>query len=286
MKKFYLVYQITNLINDKIYIGIHSTDDLDDGYFGSGTYLKRAIKKEGIESFEKKILFKFDNPEEMIAKERELVDRKFIARKDVYNSCLGGGFLTLDTISVKDNEGNCFRVHKDDERWLSGELVGVKSGIVTVQNSEGMAFSVSVNDSRRLSGELVGISIGKVFVKNFHGKITSINSDDCRIKSGELFPVNRGSAIVRDVNNNYFRIDIDDPRYLSGELVGTFFGCKHTDGTKKIISENSKIHQKGEGNSQFGTCWIHNEIESKKIKKTELDSFLSNGWIKGRKMKF
>jgi hypothetical protein len=29
---YYLVYKITNLINGKIYIGAHKTDDLDDGY--------------------------------------------------------------------------------------------------------------------------------------------------------------------------------------------------------------------------------------------------------------
>lgn len=43
-----IIYQTTNLINGKIYIGQHecSTDEFD-GYFGSGMYLQRAIKKEG-----------------------------------------------------------------------------------------------------------------------------------------------------------------------------------------------------------------------------------------------
>jgi hypothetical protein len=47
-------------------------------------------------------------------------------------------------------------------------------------------------------------------------------------------------------------------------------------------------HQHGEKNSQFGTCWIHSiELqECKKIKKDDLETFLEQGWIKGRKMKF
>lgn len=32
---FHYVYQITNLIDGKIYIGKHSTEDLEDGYMGA-----------------------------------------------------------------------------------------------------------------------------------------------------------------------------------------------------------------------------------------------------------
>lgn len=44
----------------------------------------------------------------------------------------------------------------------------------------------------------------------------------------------------------------------------------------------------GEGNSQFGTCWIHNLDlkQSMKIKKENIDMFIQAGWVKGRKIKF
>lgn len=38
--------------------------------------------------------------------------------------------------------------------------------------------------------------------------------------------------------------------------------------------------------SAYGTCWIYNDKESKKIKKEDLQFYINNGWIKGRKMKF
>jgi hypothetical protein len=55
---------------------------------------------------------------------------------------------------------------------------------------------------------------------------------------------------------------------------------------KAIAKKKQKFkeikHQQGEKNSQFGTFWITNEVESVKIKKTDL---IPKGWRKGRKMK-
>jgi hypothetical protein len=61
-----------------------------------------------------------------------------------------------------------------------------------------------------------------------------------------------------------------------------FFGRKHNGETKKKIGEKNSISQNGEGNSQFGTRWITNNTESKKIKKTDE---LPDGWTYGRKIK-
>lgn len=41
-------------------------------------------------------------------------------------------------------------------------------------------------------------------------------------------------------------------------------------------------HQQGERNSQYGTCWITDGINNKKIKKNEIDNWLSMGYYKGR----
>ena len=45
--------------------------------------------------------------------------------------------------------------------------------------------------------------------------------------------------------------------------------------------KNNKIRA-GEKNSQYGTCWITDGENNKKIKTTELDAYLNLGYCKGR----
>jgi hypothetical protein len=58
-------------------------------------------------------------------------------------------------------------------------------------------------------------------------------------------------------------------------------GKKQSKEHTQKIKESNKGNQKGEKNSQFGTIWINNGIENKKIKKEELKYYLSLNWIRG-----
>ncbi len=90
METYYTIYKITNKINGKSYIGKHKTKNLEDGYMGSGKYLKRAIEKHGIENFRKEILFVYDNNEDASKKEAELVNEDYLTNENSYNLKLGG----------------------------------------------------------------------------------------------------------------------------------------------------------------------------------------------------
>ena len=61
-------------------------------------------------------------------------------------------------------------------------------------------------------------------------------------------------------------------------------GRKHNNDTKKKIGEKLKVAQSGAKNSQYGTCWVYHSGTNKnfKIKKEELQTYLTNGYTKGR----
>jgi len=153
---FYTIYKITNKLNGRYYIGMHKTKKLDDGYMGSGKLIQIAIKELGIENFTKEILFVFDNEEEMIAKEEELV----VLTEQTYNMRPGGigydacfsGQEALDTLMKK----------RHGENWRS--IVG-KKGFKTTQKRYPTLFSDTMKKNR---------AEGKMWQKGKHHKPETI----------------------------------------------------------------------------------------------------------------
>lgn len=101
----WIVYQTINVLNNKIYVGVHKTEnpDLFDGYIGCSviithpssyanpeTPFQYAVKKYGPSKFKRTILKVFNDPESAFNMEAEIVNRDFIKRKDTYNIHLGG----------------------------------------------------------------------------------------------------------------------------------------------------------------------------------------------------
>jgi hypothetical protein len=58
-----------------------------------------------------------------------------------------------------------------------------------------------------------------------------------------------------------------------------FKNKKHSEETKQKMRKTKNV---GESNSQYGTCWITKDGLNKKIKKEDLDTFIQDGWVKGR----
>lgn len=87
---YHFVYTTVNLINNKQYIGVHSTDNIDDGYLGSGKLLIRAIRKYGADNFKVINRVFFEYKEEAFIFERKIVNEQIVNDPNYYNLKQGG----------------------------------------------------------------------------------------------------------------------------------------------------------------------------------------------------
>ncbi len=206
--KYHYFYKITNLLNEHFYYGIHSTDNLDDGYMGSGKRLHYAYKKYGMQNFKKEILKFFDTCSDAYEYEAEMVTEELVKNSDCYNVQLGGkGWNTKGLVSVKDKNGNCFLVFKDDPRYLSGELVPNCKGLLVVKDKNGNYFSVSVDDPRYLSGELKHIWVDRKHSKETIQKVKNTFKKICHQQGSKNSQY--GTCWIHDSEKS-FRIKKED----------------------------------------------------------------------------
>ena len=87
-KNIYIVYETTNLINGKYYVGVHKKNGSD--YLGSGKILRFAVEKYGKENFIRETLKEFKIEDDAYEFEKKIVDEKLIKNINCYNICRGG----------------------------------------------------------------------------------------------------------------------------------------------------------------------------------------------------
>lgn len=119
----YIIYKTTNLINNKKYIGIHQTENLDDGYLGSGLAMKRAIKKYGKQNFSREILDFCLSYDELIEKEKTYVNEEWVSLDDNYNLKTGGQSSGLLSEESRAKISNTLK-----EKYKSGEIIAPFKG--------------------------------------------------------------------------------------------------------------------------------------------------------------
>lgn len=92
MNQIYSLYKTTNLINNKIYYGVHRETKWPeiDNYLGSGQALTRAIVKYRKENFVRNIICISDSFDYIYYLESQIVTAAFIKENNNYNACGGG----------------------------------------------------------------------------------------------------------------------------------------------------------------------------------------------------
>jgi hypothetical protein len=118
MTHIYILYRITNKVNNKFYIGVHKTKDINDDYYGSGHSIKAAIEKYGKENFKKEVLHIFTNAKKAFKKEKEIVNEHLVKDENCYNIKEGGygGFEHIRKTGLHKSSKGRKIIHKNNEQ--------------------------------------------------------------------------------------------------------------------------------------------------------------------------
>ena len=208
-KRFHFTYKTTNLINGRYYLGMHSTNRIDDGYLGSGKRLYYELNKYGRDNFKFEILEQFDSREELVQAEKELVNEQVLKDISCLNMVIGG----------------------------SGGNVGT-------------------------GGEHLG--------------------GDCWAAANKYWKTEEGRKRKIEIGKQTQKIQAEKGLHKTWKDNYSWKGKKHKPETIEKMKESKKNYGKGEANSQHGTCWITNERENRKIRKSDI---IPEGWRLGRKLK-
>jgi len=196
-KRYHFTYKTTNLINNRYYLGMHSTNRLDDGYLGSGKRLYYELKKYGRDNFKFEILEYFDSRKRLVQAEMKLITEQDLENPNCLNMSVGG------TGGIHNREH--YR-----------------------------AFAKGTNKN----------------LTAWHEKLKQLRQDPEWVKQKGI----RIADALKKVQHDH----------------ATFKGKKHTPQSINKIKASRVGQGRGNNNSQYGTCWITNEKESKKINRGDV----------------
>lgn len=107
--------------------------------------------------------------------------------------------VAKNTVVVRDNQGNKYRISTQDPRYLTGEMVQNRSKMCYAQDESGTEYWIKYSDTRLRWRELTWIR-------------------DCPYNTTQN-QVREGLINCRDIHGNNYRLPKSDKRIVSGELI-------------------------------------------------------------------
>lgn len=235
MPVFYFVYETTNLINGKRYIGKHTTSVLDDNYIGSGILLRKSIAKYGRQNFERRILCWCTNDEELNQKEAEYITEEVIQSDEYYNIANGGqgGCIILDRTNPRYDEIR--DAIKNAQLNRSTEI----SEIVTQLHRDRLVgmYGRKQSDKQKLavSKALKGRKHDTDWIEKQRKSLLNTTHKPSYVNPRKGVEVSEDTR--RKISENHHDVTGDN---------NPMYGKNHSDETKRKISEKAKQRKKVE----------------------------------------
>jgi len=206
-------YKITNLVNGKYYYGIHSTNNLEDGYIGSGSTLLKAIKKYGRKNFIKEIISDYPTRKEASEHEKVVVNMELVRLEECYNLKTGGYNECVMLVSEETKKKHRERLRSkhtlESKSKISESSKGKKHSTVSIlkmQSSKklmSIETKIKIGESKKGNTYRKGVLHSKHTKKKISDKLTGENhvrSIGC-IVDGVNYPSCRQAALILNVDH-------------------------------------------------------------------------------------
>lgn len=231
MGSIMIIYRTTNLINGKVYIGKDKHNN--PNYFGSGKLIQAAIKKYGVDNFQKEILEYCDSVDQLAFREIVWIEHfNSTNRKIGYNMTIGG--LGGNTrINYTDQQMNEYK------NKLSEGLINSEKYANSVKSKVGKPRP---EHSRKMielyaTGKLVPHNLGKSASEATRKKISAATTGKTRTdEQKNKISISKYKAIDQfDMDGNFIKTHQSIKHASIENSVGrdSIYGCcvgKYTQG--------------------------------------------------------
>lgn len=255
--KYNFVYKTTNILNGDYYYGVHSTNNLDDGYMGSGKRINRSINKYGKENFTREIVQFFSRKKCAYSLEAVIVTQKLIDDPHCLNLAIGGygGYVTAG--------------YTEEQRKFHGQKIS--------EGKKGKPMS----------------DIGKQHIREAIKKLAQkqewrdkISSTVRKTWSNKELREQQSKRLTGRKCSEETRKKISKSKsgiQLSAQAKQNISNATRIAMQQKILEDTTFRDKLVEGGKHTkGLIWINNEHDCKRVQKSELNIFLNNGWRLGR----
>jgi group I intron endonuclease len=163
-RKYHYIYKTTCLITGRYYIGMHSTNNLADGYYGSGKRLRYSINKHGKENHKVEIIEFLPDRKSLSSREKEIVNETLLKDRQILNLMIGGGtgWEYVNSVGLNSRLG---KKHTEEAKLKMASFKG-RTHTEEAKLKISKKIKDCVNFSKRVSEKLTGRKLSSEHKKN------------------------------------------------------------------------------------------------------------------------
>lgn len=258
-KTYNYLYVVTNNLNNDFYIGRHSTNNLEDNYFGSGKRLKNSVRKHNKINFSMRILHFTDSFKELVSLEKFIVNKDLIKYENCMNIIEGG----LNPIMFGGDNPNFGKPLSDKHKKLLSE-----NGKLRIGELNAFFNKKHTSEAKKKMSEAAKLKIGEL--NSFYG---ISHSEETKLLISELAKERLKNPEFREMLSNKKKIryyhtpfGIFDIAHVAAKACGV---CKSTilqrcvKNTNKIVGYTYQIPNEYKGEKTWREHgWFYEEFNN------------------------